>query len=78
MLSMIQADDPASAGVALGYAMGANVLEGDKPQLLDALGYAMLKNDRQQDAIFILQKAALLDPKNQDIVSHLYMASVNK
>ncbi len=77
-LSMIYADKPSLVGKALEYAMAANVLEGDNPIILDTLGYALLKNDRQPDAIFILQEAAFLAPNNEDISRHLSMAIVYK
>jgi|GEM_PF-4474911 len=77
-LALVAADDPQQAGKALQYAMVANALEGNNPFILDTLGYALLKNDRREDAIFILQSAALLAPKNQNIVEHLSKADVFK
>ena len=75
---MAYADKPPLAAKSLEYALAAQVLAGDNPLILDGLGYALLKNDRQQDAILVLQRAALLAPKNQDIAQHLDMANVFK
>lgn len=77
-LAMVSADKPLLAEKALEYAMAANVLDGDNPLILDTLGYALLKNERQQDAMLILQRAAFLAPKNKDIAQHLDMANVYK
>lgn len=73
-LAMIYAQQPSLAPKALEYAFAANLHSRDNPYLLDTLGYVLMKNNRPQEAVEVLQRAIALAPDNEQIVEHLNLA----
>lgn len=70
-LAYLYADGYGDKGEALRLAKTALTLKPEDPQVMDTLGYALLKNGRLQDARRTLEKAAILLPDNPTINFHL-------
>lgn len=73
-LAMIYADREGYASKALEMAIRACTVQAGNPQLLDTLGYALLKNGLVEDGVKILERAQAIAPDNQDIKVHLEKA----
>lgn len=73
-LAMLYADNPETAPRSLELAWVAYVQGQDNPSILDTLGYAMIRNNQSGNAVTILNQAARLAPKDQNIAQHLSMA----
>ena len=59
---------------ALKYAMSAYRLQPNDPRIMDTLGYVLLKNKKNEDAVNLLQKASELLPNDMTVKKHLDMA----
>ena len=72
-LAMLLADMKEYRQEALQLAYSAyNKLPWD-PRILDTFGYALLRNDRSEDAVKVLEKAVAIDDKSGDVLYHLGM-----
>lgn len=58
---------------ALELAMSAYRLKPADPRIMDTLGYVLLKNERSEDSLVLLEKAAKLLPEAVEVKLHLAM-----
>jgi Flp pilus assembly protein TadD len=73
-LAYLYTDGYGSKEEALRLAQTALTLQPENPQIMDTLGYALLKNDRPQDARNTLEKAAALLSDSPTVEYHLALA----
>lgn len=76
-LALLYAERPATVSKALDLAWTAYNLDRGTPAIIDTLGYAMLKNNRPDNALLLLTRAVTMAPGDQDIVAHLNTAKNN-
>ena len=73
-LAMLWADSeqtrPHSVNLALAAFMRANT----NPSVIDTLGYTLIRNDRAEEALKVLERALALAPSNQEIMYHKGLA----
>jgi putative PEP-CTERM system TPR-repeat lipoprotein len=70
-LAYLYADGYGSTQEALQLAVTAYKQQPGSPDIMDTLGYALLKNGRGDDARKVLEKAAALLPNNPTVLYHL-------
>lgn len=73
-LAMIWADDETKRTQAVNLAMAAFVLASSDPAIIDTLGYALIRNNRPQEALDVLARALSLAPGNPAILYHQGLA----
>jgi Flp pilus assembly protein TadD len=73
-LAMIWADDEAKSAQAVSLAMAAFVLANSDPAIIDTLGYALIRNNRSEEALDVLARALSLAPGNSGILYHQGLA----
>jgi putative PEP-CTERM system TPR-repeat lipoprotein len=70
-LAFLYADGYGSTQEALKLALTAYKQQPGSPDIMDTLGYALLKNGRGDDARKVLEKASALLPNNPTVMYHL-------
>jgi putative PEP-CTERM system TPR-repeat lipoprotein len=75
-LAYILADNFGEDRQALDYAMRAYQLRPNDPRIMDTLGYILVKNERAQDALNLLQQAHNLLPDIPVVAIHLAQAKI--
>jgi putative PEP-CTERM system TPR-repeat lipoprotein len=75
-LAYILADNFGEDRQALDYAMRAYQLRPNDPRIMDTLGYILVKNERAQDALNLLQQAHALLPDIPVVAIHLAQAKI--
>jgi Flp pilus assembly protein TadD len=75
-LAYILADNFGEDRQALDYAMRAYQLRSNDPRIMDTLGYILVKNERPQDALNLLQQAHTLLPEIPVVAIHLAQAKI--
>ncbi|MFO7766142.1 MAG: PEP-CTERM system TPR-repeat protein PrsT [Pelovirga sp.] len=75
-LAYILADNFGEERQALDYAMRAYQLRPNDPRIMDTLGYILVKNDRAEDALNLLQQAHELLPDIPVVAIHLAQAKI--
>jgi putative PEP-CTERM system TPR-repeat lipoprotein len=75
-LAYIMADNFGEDRQALDYAMRAYQLRPNDPRIMDTLGYILVKNERAQDALNLLQQAHNLLPEIPVVAIHLAQAKI--
>lgn len=75
-LAYILADNFGEDRQALDFAMRAYQLRPNDPRIMDTLGYILVKNDRAQDALNLLQQAHNLLPDIPVVAIHLAQAKI--
>ena len=73
-LAFLCAEGYCSKEEALRLAQSANTFSPDKPEVLDTLGYALLKNGRPREALMYLQKSEARLAGNPQVNYHLALA----
>ena len=73
-LSMLWADDEKTRQQALNLAMAAFVRASTDPNVVDTLGYTLVRNNRSEEALKVLERALALAPGNGAILYHQGMA----
>jgi putative PEP-CTERM system TPR-repeat lipoprotein len=73
-LAMIWADDEEKRPQAVNLAMAAFVLASNEPSIMDTLGYALIRNNRPEEALGVLARALTLAPGNPGILYHQGLA----
>ncbi len=75
-LAYIMADNFGEDRQALDYAMRAYQLRPNDPRVMDTLGYILVKNERAEDALNLLQQAHALLPDIPVVAIHLAQAKI--
>jgi len=75
-LAYIMADNFGEDRQALDYAMRAYQLRPNDPRIMDTLGYILVKNERAQDALNLLEQAHALLPDIPVVAIHLAEAKI--
>ncbi len=73
-LAMLWADDEKNRQAALNLAMAAFTRSSGEPAVVDTLGYALLRNNRFEDALRVLDRAVALADGNGAIHYHRALA----
>ncbi len=73
-LAMLWADDEKTRQQAVSLAMAAFVRANSNPMVMDTLGYALIRNDRAEEALKVLERALIMAPGNGAILYHQGMA----
>lgn len=73
-LAMLWADSEETRLQALDLAMAAFVRANSNPSVIDTLGYALIRNDRSEEALKVLDRALALAPGHPTILYHQAMA----
>ncbi len=75
-LAYILADNFGEDRESLDYAMRAYQLRPNDPRIMDTLGYILVKNERAQEAVNLLQQAHTLLPDIPVVAIHLAQAKI--
>lgn len=73
-LAMLWADSEKTRLQAVNLAMAAFVRANTNPSVIDTLGYTLIRNDRAEEALKVLERASDLAPGNQEIMYHRGLA----
>ena len=73
-LAMLWADNEKTRLQAVNLAMAAFVRANTNPSVIDTLGYTLIRNDRAEEALKVLERASDLAPGNQEIMYHRGLA----
>jgi len=73
-LAMIWADDEKTRTQALNLALAAFARANGDPSVIDTLGYTLIRNNRPEEALKVLERALVLAPGNAVILYHLGLA----
>ncbi|MFO7577653.1 MAG: PEP-CTERM system TPR-repeat protein PrsT [Pelovirga sp.] len=75
-LAYILADNFGENQLALDYAMRAYQLRSNDPRIMDTLGYVLVKNNRAQEALNLLEQAHRMLPDIPAVALHLAQARI--
>ena len=75
-LAYLYADNYGDKAMALKLSLRASQLAPEQQDVLDTLGYTLLKNNKAEEAINILEKANNIDVYNPTISYHLALAYI--
>lgn len=73
-LAMLWADQDATRLQAVNLAMAAFVRASGDPSVVDTLGYTLIRNNRAEEALKVLERALSLSPENPAIQYHMALA----
>ncbi len=73
-LAMLWADDEDTRLQAVNLAMAAFTRASSDPSVVDTLGYTLIRNDRAEEALKVLDRALTLAPGNSAIMYHQALA----
>jgi putative PEP-CTERM system TPR-repeat lipoprotein len=73
-LAMLWADSEQTRLQAVNLAMAAFVRANTNPSVIDTLGYTLIRNDRAEEAVKVLDRALVLAPGNPAILYHKALA----
>jgi Flp pilus assembly protein TadD len=73
-LAMLWADSEQTRQHSVNLALAAFMRANTNPSVIDTLGYTLIRNDRAEEALRVLERALAIAPGNQEIMYHKGLA----